>query len=122
MLFLRVPFKVDVIRDRTALAREVEGGWIENIYRLQIMNTEEVARHFVVSASGVRGLRVDGSPQPLDIGPASSKAIAVRLRADRESTARGMHRIEFHVVASDATGSSKPDIFSIREQSVFYVP
>jgi len=121
-LFLRVPFKVDVIRDRTALAREVEGGLIENVYRLQIMNTEEVPRNFMVSASGVRGLRVEGSQQPLAIGPAATQMIAVRLRAEPEAIEKGMHRIEFHVVASDASGNPQPDIFSIREKSMFYKP
>src|SRR5690606_22707102 len=33
-LFLRVPMKVDVIRDRGALARMVEFGRVENVYRL----------------------------------------------------------------------------------------
>jgi cytochrome c oxidase accessory protein FixG len=37
-LFMRTPFKVDVVRDRGALARQVEDGWVENVYRLQIMN------------------------------------------------------------------------------------
>lgn len=40
-LFLRVPMKVDVIRDRGALARMVEQGRIETVYRLQIMNATE---------------------------------------------------------------------------------
>jgi len=121
-LYLRVPFKVDVIRDRTALAREVEGGLIENVYRLQIMNTEEIPRNYLVSASGVRGLRVEGTRQPLAIGPAASQMIAVRLRAEPVGIEKGMHRIEFHVVASDASGNPKPDIFSLHEKSMFYRP
>ncbi len=40
-LAVRMPFKVDVVRDRATLAREVEDGVIENIYRLQIMNAAE---------------------------------------------------------------------------------
>ena len=121
-LYLRVPFKVDVIRDRTALAREVENGLIENVYRLQIMNTEEVPRNFIVSASGVRGLRVEGTQQPLAIGAAASQMVAVRLRAEPEGIEKGMHRIEFQVVASDASGQPMPGIFSIHEKSVFYKP
>ena len=121
-LFLRVPFKVDVIRDRAALAREVQGGLIENVYRLQVINTNEVARRFTVSASGIDGLRVDRGRQPLEIGPATTKTVAVRLSADPGAAGKGMHRIEFRVVASDASGNPRPDIFSIRERSVFYVP
>src|ERR1051326_781176 len=45
-LWLRVPLKVDVIRDRGAMARDVGGGEVENVYRLQIMNTAEERRSF----------------------------------------------------------------------------
>ena len=40
-LALRTPFKVDVVRDRGALARLVDEGRIENVYRLQMMNASE---------------------------------------------------------------------------------
>jgi polyferredoxin len=40
-LVVRVPLKVDVVRDRGSLARIVEGGRLENVYRLQIMNATE---------------------------------------------------------------------------------
>ena len=40
-LFTRNPLRVDVMRDRGALAREVDGERIENIYRMQIMNSSE---------------------------------------------------------------------------------
>src|SRR6185369_6956459 len=38
-LWLRKPFRVDVVRDRGTLARLVDDGRIENVYRLQVMNT-----------------------------------------------------------------------------------
>jgi len=121
-LVYRVPVKIDVIRDRGALAREVEGGLIENVYRLRVMNTDEEPRHYVISASGLRGLRVEGLSQPLSIGPASSQLIAVRLRIEPEGIERGPHRIEFNIVASDAAGNPNPDVFSIQEKSIFFKP
>ena len=39
-LWLRVPFKVDVVRDRGALAKLVEDGRLENGYRIQVAETE----------------------------------------------------------------------------------
>jgi polyferredoxin len=45
-LATRTPLKVDVVRDRAALARLVEGEQIENIYRLQVMNATEGARRY----------------------------------------------------------------------------
>jgi polyferredoxin len=40
-LSLRIPFKVDIVRDRGSLARTVGGGKTENVYRLQLMNASE---------------------------------------------------------------------------------
>ena len=65
-LYLRNPLKVDVIRDRGALAREAAPGMIENVYRLQIMNTDENAapvhdlRHRPAGPQGRRRRRTGG--------------------------------------------------------------
>src|SRR3546814_9820832 len=40
-LATRTTLRMDIIRDRGALGREVPGGMIENVYRLQIMNASE---------------------------------------------------------------------------------
>jgi len=40
-LSMRTLFKVNVVRDRGVMAREVAGGKIENVYRLQVMNATE---------------------------------------------------------------------------------
>ena len=121
-LVYRVPVKVDVIRDRGAMAREVEGGLIENVYQLQVMNTDELPRHYSISASGLRGIQVEGLSQPLAIAPATSELIAVRLRIEPEGVEKGSHRIEFHIVATDTQGNPKPDIFSLHEKSIFFRP
>jgi len=121
-LLLRVPLKVDVIRDRGALAREVEGGLIENVYRLQVMNTDETPHQYTISASGLRGIRVEGLSQPLTIAAAAAQLVALRLRIEPEGIEKGSHRIEFNIVASDAAGNPKPGIFSIHEKSIFFKP
>src|SRR5690242_1554117 len=59
-LWLRVPLKVDVIRDRAAISREVEDGQIENVYRLQIMNTSESRRVFSIGVEGIASARLAG--------------------------------------------------------------
>src|SRR5690606_23084083 len=40
-LATRTTLRMDIIRDRGALGREVAGGLIENVYRLQFINTSE---------------------------------------------------------------------------------
>jgi cytochrome c oxidase accessory protein FixG len=121
-LWNRVPVRVDVMRDRNTLGREVSGGMIENVYRLQVMNTQEHAQRFIVSARGLEGLAVHGIEQPLEIGPAESRMFAISLRADSEATPKGISRIEFDITAVDKHGHSEPDHFSLHEKSAFYRP
>ena len=69
---LRSPFQFDVIKDRGALARVVDEGAVENVYRLQIMNRTEVPQTFQVGGQRHRG------------------AAAVVIQRDRRA---GRHRV-----------------------------
>jgi cytochrome c oxidase accessory protein FixG len=113
-VLLRVPLKVDVIRDRAALSREVEGGMIENVYRLQVMNTVESPRRFEVRASGLPTLVIAGDPV-IEMPGAATRMVPVKLRVQPGQTAVGTHKIEFQVRALDAEG------VEVRERSVFIV-
>jgi cytochrome c oxidase accessory protein FixG len=113
-LYLRVPLKVDVIRDRAALSREVEPGVVENLYRLQIMNTTESARAFVIEVSGLPGIHIAGEPIT-GVPAASSRMVPVKARASTQGVAAGSHPIEFHVRALG------PDGAEVHEDSVFIV-
>jgi polyferredoxin len=113
-LWLRVPLKVDVIRDRAAISREVEGGLIENVYRLQIMNTTEAERRFEVRAAGLPGIHVVSEPS-VAVGAAASRMVPVRVRVPPGAAPPGTHAIEFVVSALDDDG------VAVREKSVFIV-
>jgi cytochrome c oxidase accessory protein FixG len=113
-LYLRVPLKVDVIRDRAALAREVEGGRIENVYRLQVMNTTEDTRMYEISVAGLPTLQIATEPSVLT-GPTESRMVPVRLRVEPGQVAPGTHRIVFSVRAMDDAR------IAVEEQSVFIV-
>ena len=112
-LGLRVPLKVDVIRDRGTLAREVEGGQVENIYRLQIMNTSTHATSYRMHAEGLPGLAVASEPQVL-VPAASSQTVILRLRAPFEAAAPGPHRVVLHVLADDDAR------IDVQEKTVFF--
>ncbi len=112
-LYLRVPLKVDVIRDRAAIAREV-GDEVENVYRLQIMNTTEQERLYQISVRGLKDIEISG-PERVAIGPATSRMVPVRVRVGREAAKPGTHAIEFEVRALGAEG------LAVREESVFIV-
>jgi cytochrome c oxidase accessory protein FixG len=113
-LALRTPLKVDVVRDRAALARIAEGGKLENVYRLQVMNATEQTQHYRIDAAGLPGLAVASDPE-LQVGPAESRWVAVRLQIPYGSAPAGSHSIHFNIgtVGGDA---------QVREKSVFLVP
>ena len=119
-LYLRVPVKVDVIRDRSTLSRDVAGGLIENVYRLQIMNTQETPRALGVTATGIDELKVSGISLPVLIGPASTQMFTLNLRAPADKVKQGSTRIQFHIVPIDANGNNNPDEFSLHEKSIFF--
>jgi cytochrome c oxidase accessory protein FixG len=98
---LRNPLKVDVLRDRGALAREASPGIVENVYRLQIMNTDEKARRYTIEAKGLRGLAVVGVAGPVALAPLETKTVALRLQVPADAAPPGAHRIEFEVQAVD---------------------
>lgn len=115
-LALRVPLKVDVIRDRAAIAREIGDGEIENVYRLQIINTTEQAQRYRIGVEGLKDIHIAGATE-VEVGPASSRELPfkVRVHAEREHVAPGTHRIEFKVRALGVEG------VKVEEKSVFIV-
>jgi len=115
-LALRNPLKVDVIRDRGALAREAAPGVIENVYRIQIMNTDEAARSFTIAAEGIPGLQVEGVEQPLAVAAAGSRLVPVRVQAPADAGKPGSNAIEFVVRSSDEPALVR------REKSTFLLP
>ena len=115
-LALRNPLKVDVLRDRGALAREASPGVIENVYRLQIMNTAEESHAFTIRAKGLPGIEVVGVPQPVQVAGATLATVPIRLRASAEAAAPGAHRIEIEVK------STTDEALRRDEHSTFFFP
>jgi len=100
-LALKNPLKVDVARDRGALAREAAPGVIENTYRLQIMNTAEMPRQFRITAQGLPGLAISGLTQPVEVPGATAQLVPMRLQAPAEAAAPGSHKVEITIEALD---------------------
>jgi cytochrome c oxidase accessory protein FixG len=120
-LMLRSPFRVDVIRDRGALARIVEDGRIENVYRLQIMNTLEQPQRYRVSVSGLDGLAVASEPQ-IEVDSAAARWLPVRVQLPPEvaEPLRGRSSpIEFRIARLPQ--GDEPER-SVHEKSTFLVP
>ncbi len=118
-LSLRDSFRVDVVRDRGVMARLVEGGLLENVYRLQIMNATETTQHYDISAEGLPGLKIDYDNEagkgPLVIDPTESLWVTVRLDIADGSVDYGSHPVWFKIHSID-NGET------VKEKSVFLVP
>jgi cytochrome c oxidase accessory protein FixG len=109
---LRVPLKLDLIRDRGALAREADDGRVENVYRMQVSNTTEARRRFKVTASGLPGLTV-ASEAGFEVGAAAVATVPLRLLADAAAVAPGSHKVEIEIRADD-----DPAVY-VRETTTF---
>ncbi|MCL2344970.1 MAG: cytochrome c oxidase accessory protein CcoG [Desulfobulbus sp.] len=108
----RMPLKVDIIRDRSVLAREADDGRIENVYMLQIMNTEERAHRYRVTVDGLPGAEIaDGNE--VDVPAATLHGFNAVVRVPPEAGKQGANPIHFEIVAID-----NPDI-KVREKASF---
>ncbi|KAF1044036.1 MAG: hypothetical protein GAK35_01916 [Herbaspirillum frisingense] len=114
-LWMRTPVKLDVIRDRGSMGREVEDGIIENVYRLQIINASERGHRYRISASGIDGLSV-APAHAIDVAATQTLSVPVRVRAPHGAGESGSNKIRFVLQAED-----DPSL-SVSEKAVFLVP
>jgi cytochrome c oxidase accessory protein FixG len=111
-LAIRVPLKVDVIRDRGELARETDDGHVENVYRLQVINATETPQRYTIKASGLPGLAI-ASDAVFSVPAATTQSIPLRLRARESDVAPGSHPIVIEVV------SQQDAAIHVREKTIF---
>ncbi|WP_374518949.1 cytochrome c oxidase accessory protein CcoG [Undibacterium squillarum] len=113
-LYLHIPLKVDVLRDR-GMPKITETGAIENVYRLQVMNTKEQKQHYTVKVTGAAGAELLMNEE-IEVNAATTKAFPVRVRIPASSVQTGSNRIRFEVQDTD-----EPSI-KVSEKAVFIVP
>ena len=118
---LRKPFKVDVIRDRGSLARIVEDGWVENVYRLQLMNATEQGAQYRVSVDGLPGIVVSGTDSvAVESAEARWFPVVVRLPYESAQQAKpGANPIQFRIERVSPQDGEPPRVV---EKSTFVVP
>ncbi len=90
------PLRVDVIRDRAILAREVGDDLVENVYRLQVMNISETTHRYSVEVEGLKGIGIDGE-QILEVPAATTSQFTLRVRAPEHAGHEGSNRIYFNL-------------------------
>ncbi|WP_025917992.1 cytochrome c oxidase accessory protein CcoG [Herminiimonas sp. CN] len=114
-LLTRMPLKLNVIRDRGSMAREAENGAIENVYRLQVMNTDEIAHRYRIVVSGMDGIAL-ATPDEVALQGAESRSIPATVRVAHGSGAPGANKIAFELKAIN------DDSVRVKEKASFFVP
>jgi cytochrome c oxidase accessory protein FixG len=120
-LATRSPLAIDVVRDRAVLARLVERGHIENVYRLQIRNVTERDQRYAVRVQGIDGAVVDLRGRT-DLGPVELRWVPLAVRVPPEAAQAlgpGAHRLVFVVERVAADGDAAAVVM---QQSTFVVP
>ena len=124
-LAMRHPFRVDVVRDRASLARVVDDGQIENVYRLQIMNATEQPQRYRLAVQGLPGITLGAVPA-IHLPPAEAHWVTLNVRlppAAAQLAGAGAHTIHFDIelVETDARGQPAARA-ALSEKSTFVVP
>ena len=114
-LLTRTPLKMDIIRDRGSLGREVEDGMIENVYRLQIMNTDEAPHRYKLTVEGIPSIHIQGGDE-VALSSTESRAVPVSVRTNEGQGEKGSNKIYFTLTTID-----DPAI-EVKEKAVFFVP
>jgi polyferredoxin len=96
------------------LARIAEGGKIENVFRIQVMNATESPQTFHISVEGLPGLKV-ASEADVTIESTQSRWVPVNLQLPYDGAPAGSHTVYFKI---DAPALGK----QVTEKAVFIVP
>ena len=115
----RPEIRLNVIRDRSVMTRQVEQGAAENVYSLQLMNASDHERTVVVDVQPPHLVSLT-QPAAVKLGPAQASSLTVTVRM---LSTEAMQRpgevipIRFHVVTLNAPSQTQAN-----EASTFLVP
>lgn len=107
-LVMRNPLRMDIMRDRGALAREIHGGEIENVYRVQIMNASEHPLELQLTATGLTDPKIlDSQGNLIDkitVKPTSNLMLPLKVRVSPEGMHGGATPIHLEIKGNEIDG------------------
>jgi cytochrome c oxidase accessory protein FixG len=122
-LAIRGPYRVDVFKDRGALARQIEDGKIENVYTLRVMNATEETQRVTVQVTGVEGIQIQPTVG-FELASVETRSVPVAVQVPFEvaqGLKPGVYPIQFVVEKVTARGTQTQD-FKVHEKSTFIIP
>jgi cytochrome c oxidase accessory protein FixG len=100
-LAVRVPFDVDVMRDRKQLYREVGGDQVENIYTLRLLNMSEEPHQYSIRFESELPAELFIDREDVEVAAGEVRDIPVRLRVPADAIRARSTRVDFIVEATD---------------------
>lgn len=115
----RAEVRLNVVRDRSVMARLVDQGAVENVYTLQLMNASDHAQSLKLAVEPATGLSLLG-PSTVVLPPAQAHTFTVTAHMPQAVAAsKAGEIIDIHFEVSDPAHPSVPPV---REPSTFIVP
>ena len=122
-LSMRTPLRVDIVRDRGALGREIPGGMIENVYRIQLINMSENDQTFALTArvndfAQVNVLAGEENARQVSVPAFSSQWFPMVVRVSAEGATTGLYPLTLRIENTN----QKAGALSAEQDTTFYVP
>ena len=115
LLAVRVPLKLNVLRDHGSLSREADDGSVENIYELKVLNTGDQTRTFRMTVEGIEGIHLNGKDMvTVSGGGIGSETVVATVAPD--SAKSGANPITFRI-----QDINEPAV-AVTEKSKFWMP
>jgi cytochrome c oxidase accessory protein FixG len=115
----RPDVRMNVIRDRSVMARPVEQGAVENVYTLQLMNASDHARTVVVAVAPAHRVSLH-RPVTATLGPAQASTVTATVRM--AGAAAAQHAGTVVPIRFVVTSPGTTDPLAVAEPSTFLVP
>ncbi len=80
-VWARTPVELDIIKDRNRLYITNSLGYVENIYKLNILNKSQQDRVYTISVDGQKEINYQG-PQQIAVAAGNQETVPVRLSID----------------------------------------
>jgi len=110
----RVPLSLDIIRDRTELAKENFNGEIENVFTLKILNMSQTDNTYKLSVKGIENTKWHGK-QEVTVKAATVHTLPISISVDPYELEKYMTTITFTVEQVTPIGEAK-----IEQESRFF--
>jgi len=115
-LLQRISLGLDVIRDRNQLYRETSEGLIENVYTLKLINMDNKAHRYTLTANGIENMEMNIDKKDIYVESGKVLELPVQIRVEEDELNKRSTEIFFTLKAID------DDALKVIEEARFLGP